>query len=117
LCNDPLLPECSATSGTVGISDDVHHAAEILATYLQNRAECGTTIIFTQSGDATIGLYSGAKAQKKSAAKLVGTFQEHTFSGSRVLELSNGNNIRAETFSVFAGQISDLDDIQEAVRT
>lgn len=51
----------SAASGAVGISDDVHHAAEMLATYLQNRAECGTTIMFAQRGDATVGLYSGAK--------------------------------------------------------
>ena len=107
----------SAASGTVDISNDVHHAAEMLATYLQNGAECGTTIMFAQSGNAIVGLYSGAQVQKKSAAGLVGTFQEHTSSGNRVLELCNGNNIGAETFGMFAGQIFDLDAIQEAVRT
>ncbi|KAJ5296231.1 uncharacterized protein N7443_007124 [Penicillium atrosanguineum] len=45
----------SAASGAIDISDYIHHAAEMLVTYLQNVAECGITIMFAQSGNAHWG--------------------------------------------------------------
>lgn len=105
----------SLVQATGNLADEVQDAAEILGAYLDAGAECGTTIMFAKSGEAVVGLYSGGQVQMQSATGIVGTFQAHAVNGSRVLEFCDSDT-PAETFGMYAGAVSDLNEIQDAVR-
>lgn len=107
----------SSNSKIAAISeDDVSGAVELLATYLENNARCGTSIMFAKNKGSVLGMYSGAQVQKESAVNLAKSFGDLA-SGSHIFEICEGNNTAAHTFGIFAGQMADLGDVQDAVKS
>ncbi|KFX94292.1 hypothetical protein V490_04414 [Pseudogymnoascus sp. VKM F-3557] len=106
----------STTVAPVSASD-IALAASQLSDYLQNRAPCGSTIMFAKAGNAVVGLYSGAEIQKASAANLVDLFQDQARNGSVILQICEANTIGNHRFGIFAGGMDDLGSVQDAVKT
>ena len=96
-------------------------AIDQLIDYLNDEATCGTTIMFSKSGDAVVGLYSGAQVQKASAASLIRMFQDHARNGSdsRTLQIcdTERSGSAAHTLGLFVAGAADLAVAQKAVKS
>lgn len=57
--------------GATQAGSDAVVAADLLGSYLQDGASCGTTLLFAKSGSAAVGLYVCADLHKPSVGRLI----------------------------------------------
>ncbi|GKU22689.1 unnamed protein product [Fusarium langsethiae] len=105
-------------SGALRSGNDVAAAAGLLADYLDNGADCGTTIIFAKSGSSIAGLYVGADVQKGSASSTLRQSQARLQKGVQTFQVCDTSDKTAQTLGFFAADaVTDLESVQAAAKT
>ncbi|KND90513.1 Killer toxin subunits alpha/beta [Tolypocladium ophioglossoides CBS 100239] len=109
----------ASATGLTASAADVSAAAGQLAGYLRDGELCGSLILFAKSGEAVVGLYSGADMHERSTAGFLQRFQDRAKTGATMMQVCGVQNATDmdRKLGVFAGSLAHLGAVQGAVKS